>query len=610
MSALNGLTYLNLGYNYLTGTIPSQLSALNRLTYLNLTTSYLSGPIPSSFSTLRNLNALLLSGTFLTGTIPSILMDLGLSSTIDTTTTPASIIAQGNVLCMMFGLGLGGLTERWLSCDDRYNSGTGYGAAQYKKSPARWHTLGAVPIAVDGATFFQPPWCVKKWTGITCDIDNYNVIGIDLSMANIETKLSNGLPTNIGDLTALTSLNLNGQKVFGNIPSGLATISSLSSLDLRGNRFVGQIPMFTSTTSALTKLDLHGNSLQGIIPPYLGLSTALKCLDLGGNSLVGFIPGSMAYLIGLTRLDLSSNKLNGEVPTWIGSLVALSVLRLNDNRLTGSFPAALFTLADPLNVLGADFTLQNNFLTGDVPSEIIGDTGTTYMQQYDAVTTLTDNSMPGLTVVASQVFTGVTVAYANSNKFNEAYTIALSGIIGVPKTQIAVGKATAISIVTRRALEEVDLSIAEDAAARAVEEATAKGEESAHRELLAFNPNPSPSTTVAKPFTVVVFSTQGTEQSVTDGLTAEVAVKAITTLVSISTGLTTLLAQRPTIISTTAADLKPTLEPSAMPTYAAVPAGPTSRTIAPRPFTAPADKAKRCAQCTGQNYCPVPLGCF
>jgi hypothetical protein len=74
-----------------------------------------------------------LSGTFLTGTIPSVLMNLGLSNTIDTTTTPASIIAQGNVLCLMFGLGLGDLTKRWLSCADRYNSGTGYGAAQYQK---------------------------------------------------------------------------------------------------------------------------------------------------------------------------------------------------------------------------------------------------------------------------------------------------------------------------------------------------------------------------------------------------------------------------------------------------------------------------------------------
>ena len=381
------------------------------------------------------------------------------------------------------------------------------------------------------------------------------------------------------------------------------------------------MPLFGAATTNLVYLDFHGNKLSGVIPPTIGLSTALTYLDFGSNSIAGSIPTSMVALTKLVYLDLSVNRINGQIPASIGSLASLTTLLLNNNRLTGGFPAGLATFTG-MTALSSAFTLQNNFLTGALPTDLAAATTADADKVADGTTQniVRDDSAPrpGASIAGSQVFTGVTVAFANSALFNAAYKDALSGIVGVPVTQITLGDATAITLATRRELEEIHANTEEEEAARAIEEAIANGEEPIARELKAFNPNPTPSTTISKPFSLVVFSTQivgasNTQAvivSVTSSLVGAGSVSAITTLVSTATGLTTLVAMTPTIVSSAAVALTPTLAPTPMPTYAAIAAAPTSRTIVPPPFTAPADKAKRCAQCQGQNYCPVPLGCF
>ena len=138
ISTLTSLTKLDMSTNYITGTLPSQLSALTGLTYLNLASNYITGPIPSTISTLTNLVTLNLDGTFLTGTVPSVFMGLA-GYTAPSTTNPASILAQGQVLCAMFNIGLGGLASPWFTCDGRKAGGTrGDSAAQYQKVSGRW----------------------------------------------------------------------------------------------------------------------------------------------------------------------------------------------------------------------------------------------------------------------------------------------------------------------------------------------------------------------------------------------------------------------------------------------------------------------------------------
>lgn len=64
------LTHLNLSGNYLTGTIPSEISWLMFVTVLDLSTNNFSGEIPKSIVNCTYLNVLRLANNQLTGLIP------------------------------------------------------------------------------------------------------------------------------------------------------------------------------------------------------------------------------------------------------------------------------------------------------------------------------------------------------------------------------------------------------------------------------------------------------------------------------------------------------------------------------------------------------------
>ncbi|MEE3195875.1 MAG: leucine-rich repeat domain-containing protein, partial [Candidatus Neomarinimicrobiota bacterium] len=70
------LTYLNLGNNQLTGSIPSEIGNLTNLTSLSLMINQLTGSIPPEIGNLTNLTGLGLHDNQLTGDIPNIICDL------------------------------------------------------------------------------------------------------------------------------------------------------------------------------------------------------------------------------------------------------------------------------------------------------------------------------------------------------------------------------------------------------------------------------------------------------------------------------------------------------------------------------------------------------
>ena len=81
----------------------------------------------------------------------------------------------------------------------------------------------------------------------------------------------------------------------------------------------GSIPAELGDLSALVTLDLSGNLLAGSIPADLGDLANLERLDLSDNVLSGAIPAGLASLApstgSLTYLGLCSNYLTGNVPT-------------------------------------------------------------------------------------------------------------------------------------------------------------------------------------------------------------------------------------------------------------------------------------------------------
>ncbi len=194
--------------------------------------------------------------------------------------------------------------------------------------------------------------------------------GVELDRSGRVSKLNlriNGLngeiPSQIGDLSSLEALILEGNELNGHIPTELGNLAILSELNLGWNQLSGEIPVQLSKLSWLQTLDLSSNLLSGKIPPDLGNLTQLKALILSDNQLTGEIPSELGGIVSLQRLWLGINRLSGEIPPELGSLRELGSLSLFDNNLSGRIPAELGGLSN-LDTL----ILDHNQLTGEIPS--------------------------------------------------------------------------------------------------------------------------------------------------------------------------------------------------------------------------------------------------
>ncbi len=74
------------------------------------------------------------------------------------------------------------------------------------------------------------------------------------------------IPPEIGQLTNLTELNLNGKGLIGEIPSEIGNLTNLTYLNLNYNQLTGQIPSEIGSLVNLIILQLNKNNLSGQIP--------------------------------------------------------------------------------------------------------------------------------------------------------------------------------------------------------------------------------------------------------------------------------------------------------------------------------------------------------
>ena len=119
----------------------------------------------------------------------------------------------------------------------------------------------------------------------------------------------------IGNGQQVDEIRLFNDNLQGKIPVELGQLTALTKLDLDQNQLTGTIPTELGQLSALTKLDLYNNQLTGTIPSQLGLLTALTLLELHENQLTGTIPVVLTQLTNLNGLYLYYNNLTGQVPS-------------------------------------------------------------------------------------------------------------------------------------------------------------------------------------------------------------------------------------------------------------------------------------------------------
>lgn len=169
------------------------------------------------------------------------------------------------------------------------------------------------------------------------------------------------LPTRIGELTSLRSLNLYGNDFHSTIPSEIARLSSLETL----GKCFDSCSKATSKTDSNLNTDLSENLFSGPLPSEAFSSLQnLKHLQIvrrlkSGRKLFGLLPRFNRAPL-LETISLEGNELHGEVPNdFLSSSFYVKKINLSRNRLEGTIPSLL-------TQDGIDTAYGENFFTNTI----------------------------------------------------------------------------------------------------------------------------------------------------------------------------------------------------------------------------------------------------
>ena len=115
----------------------------------------------------------------------------------------------------------------------------------------------------------------------------------------------------------------------------------VTGVSLPENLLVGTLPTELGYLTYLETLNLRENPLTGTLPPAIGNATRLREIELGHTQLDGPIPATLGRLVDLRHLNFEYAQFSGPIPPELGALTELGFLNLYQNRLSGRLPAEL-----------------------------------------------------------------------------------------------------------------------------------------------------------------------------------------------------------------------------------------------------------------------------
>jgi Leucine-rich repeat (LRR) protein len=164
------------------------------------------------------------------------------------------------------------------------------------------------------------------------------------TMFLIRTSFYGALPSSIGNLKMLSTIDLESCNFVGSIPNSMASLTQLKFLDISHNKLNGSIPNF-SMCKNLTTVRLYNNYFSGeIISAQWEKLLNLETLELRSNLLNGNIPDSLFSLPSLQMLDLSYNQFSGQLKEFSNASSFLEYLFLDNNHLEGPIPMSISEL--------------------------------------------------------------------------------------------------------------------------------------------------------------------------------------------------------------------------------------------------------------------------
>ncbi|KAF3457457.1 hypothetical protein FNV43_RR02115 [Rhamnella rubrinervis] len=250
-----------------------------------------------------------------------------------------------------------------------------------------------------------------SWDGVTCNTKTGKVVGLDLSNSWLQGPLCSNsslfklhglrrinlsfnnfsfstIPSEFGQLSRLTQLNLSFSMFSGHIPSEISFLTHLVSLNLASFLnydassllHLGRVDFenLIQNMTNLRLLALHQVDILSSVPESLANLSFLTTLSLGGCNLRGKFPENVFQLHKLRNIIVPCNyhltgflpefqpskALSGHVlPYTLGNLAKLTYLALQSCQFSGELPSSLGNLTR-LKAL----SLYNNSFSGQIPS--------------------------------------------------------------------------------------------------------------------------------------------------------------------------------------------------------------------------------------------------
>ncbi|KAJ6377355.1 hypothetical protein OIU76_026343 [Salix suchowensis] len=245
------LESIDLSYNYLNGSIPSEWASL-KLKSIALLANRLSGNIPSYLGNFTSLTYLDLELNQFSGLIPH---ELGKLVNLKTFVTLVFLEIDVNLSCRI-------LSSNKLVGDLPMELGELKNLTDFRINDNNFN--GSIPDFVEN-------WKQLK------------------RLEMVASGLEGPIPSSISALETLTDLRITDVNITDQSFPDLSNITGLSRLLLRDCNLSGEIPSYIWEMSKLRVLDLSFNKLQGELPGAVTTET-LVFIFLTGNLLTGNIP--------------------------------------------------------------------------------------------------------------------------------------------------------------------------------------------------------------------------------------------------------------------------------------------------------------------------------
>jgi Leucine-rich repeat (LRR) protein len=380
------LRRIDLGFNSLTGTIPSSLLSESDFAFFDfiiLSSNLISGSVPSSVVNRVPFDGMFLDNNRITG-LP---------------TCPSSEYGCAALMCPpgTYEPRAGRQEEENRKCID-CSLNTKYWGQTYCRLEEGATSSAPVPVTVSpsrsplSAPVTQEPTDISSATsdptetpsiGVPLDPVNEKAILQDLYVAAGGSDWSNsdgwaspesrtsvcswyGIVCVSDDVQSVKFVNLDNNNLLGQLPQSIYTLPNMTSLDLSQNGGLTVTFENIGEARSLETLDFSKTIIQSV-DGILDAAPRLQGLHI--NDVSGFegqrFPTEFYRLTNLRQLSMDYNDALGTLPTDIGNLSKLVVLSASNNALTGTIPPSIADMTDL-----ATLRLSSNHLSGTLPEAL------------------------------------------------------------------------------------------------------------------------------------------------------------------------------------------------------------------------------------------------